>query len=221
MPKGKTLGIIGGTGSGKTTIINLIERFYDASLGNVYFCNKNIKNLNKEYLRNQIGLVSQKSILFKGNIRSNMLMAKKNATDEEIFEALKIANADFVLNLPDKLDHIVEEGGKNYSGGQRQRLTIARAILQKPQLLILDDSTSALDYLTDYNLRHNLATMMPKDMSLIIISQRANSLKNADEIIVIDEGLVVGKGNHNFLLKNCPIYQEIYKSQNDDKEVTK
>lgn len=221
LPKGKTLGIIGGTGSGKTTIINLIERFYDASLGNVYFCNKNIKNLNKEYLRNQIGLVSQKSILFKGNIRSNMLMAKKNATDEEIFEALKIANADFVLNLPDKLDHIVEEGGKNYSGGQRQRLTIARAILQKPQLLILDDSTSALDYLTDYNLRHNLATMMPKDMSLIIISQRANSLKNADEIIVIDEGLVVGKGNHNFLLKNCPTYQEIYKSQNDDKEVTK
>ena len=147
--------------------------------------------------------------------------AGENATDEEIFEALKIANADFVLNLPDKLDHIVEEGGKNYSGGQRQRLTIARAILQKPQLLILDDSTSALDYLTDYNLRHNLATMMPKDMSLIIISQRANSLKNADEIIVIDEGLVVGKGNHNFLLKNCPIYQEIYKSQNDDKEVTK
>ncbi len=209
----ETIGIIGGTGSGKTTILNLLERFYDCSSGTIYYKGKNIKHTPLKVLRNDIAHVFQKATLFKGTIRSNLTMKNKNATKEQMIEALKKAGAyDFCITYDDFLDHVVEEGGKNFSGGQKQRLCIARSLLDTASLLILDDSTSALDYLTDRYVRDNLQKLSHHP-AILLISQRANSLMNADQIIVIDNGNVVGIGTHSQLLQSCFIYQEIYQSQ--------
>ena len=212
LKKNGTLGVIGGTGSGKSTIINLIERFYDASKGEVLYKGINIKDYDLSSLRTEVGLINQKSRLFKGTIRSNFLMVNPNATDEEMTEALKQAEAyEFVDKYEDYLDHEVNEGGSNFSGGQRQRLCIARALVKKPEVLILDDSTSALDLLTDKKIREHLKEM--NDVTKIIVSQRVATIQEADEIIVLDKGFVVGQGTHNELLKTCEIYKEIYETQ--------
>ena len=210
--KGETFGIIGGTGSGKTTLINLIERFYDATNGEIYFKGVSLKRYDLNLLRNSVGLVTQKSSLFKGTIKSNYLMSKKDASDEDIVEALKQAQAyEFVSKYEDTINHEVNEGGVNYSGGQRQRLCIGRALIKKPELLILDDATSALDLLTDKRIRETISSF--KDMTKVIVSQRVATIQNADYILVLDGGRVVGQGKHTDLLKECPIYQEIYESQ--------
>ncbi len=209
---GEIIGIIGGTGSGKSTIISLIERFYDASEGEIIIDGNSIKDLDLEAYRHQISLIDQHAALFKGTIRSNLLMSNEDASDEEIMDALKNAEAHFVWEYEDGIDHFVEEGGKNFSGGQRQRLTIARALLRRPRLLILDDSTSALDYLTDKNVRSNIKRNYPSS-TVIIVSQRATSIQHADQILVIDTGELVGIGQHNDLLVNCDIYREIYETQ--------
>ena len=210
--KGETFGIIGGTGSGKTTVINLIERFYDASKGNIYYKGIPIKEYDLNALRNDIGLVNQKSSLFKGTIKSNYLMSSACASDEEIVESLKQAEAfEFVNKYEDGINHPVNEGGLNFSGGQRQRLCIGRALVKKPSLLILDDSTSALDLLTDKKIRSNVSSL--KDMTKVIVSQRVSTIQNADFILVLEGGQVVGQGKHEDLLKNCPIYKEIYETQ--------
>ena len=210
--KGETFGIIGGTGSGKTTVINLIERFYDASKGTIYYKGIPVKEYDLNALRDDIGLVNQKSSLFNGTIKSNYLMSNKNASDEDIKNALKQAEAfDFVSKYEDDVNHPVNEGGLNFSGGQRQRLCIGRALVKKPSLLILDDSTSALDLLTDKKIRSNIANL--KDMTKVIVSQRVSTIQNADFILVLEGGQVVGQGKHNDLLKNCPIYKEIYETQ--------
>ncbi len=210
--EGETFGIIGGTGSGKSTVINLIERFVDPSEGNVLYKGCNLKEINLGELRKGIGLVNQKSTLFSGTLRMNFLMANKNATDKDIEEALKKAEAyDFVSKYKDYLDHKVNEGGTNFSGGQKQRLCIARALVKKPSLLILDDSTSALDLLTDKKIRNTISNM--KDMTKIIVSQRVATIANCDYILVLDKGHVVGLGNHKTLLSTCDIYKEIYNTQ--------
>lgn len=223
--KGQTIGIIGGTGSGKSTIINLLPRFYDATEGEVLIDGVDIKKYPFSQLRQKIGLVPQQSMLFAGTIKSNMLWQKQDATDEEIYYALKIAQAyDFVESKKDKLDSVVQQKGKNFSGGQRQRLCIARAVVGKPEILILDDSMSALDFATDLALRRAINKDLPKDTTKIIISQRATSIKNADLIIVMDKGEAVGIGKHSELLKNCDVYREIYESQQKaphEKEATK
>lgn len=207
----QTLGIIGGTGSGKTTIANLITRFYDATQGEVLYKGRNVKEYPISQLREEISIVQQRSTLFSGTLRENMKIRNKNASDEEIIEALKISQAwSFVSEWANGLDHQIMAGGKNVSGGQMQRLTIARAIIGKPELLVLDDSSSALDFLTDSNLRRELKKL---DCALVTISQRATSIKNADLIIVLDNGDVVGMGKHNQLMKDCEIYREIYESQ--------
>ena len=207
----QTLGIIGGTGSGKTTIANLITRFYDATQGEVLYKGRNVKEYPISQLREEISIVQQRSTLFSGTLRENMKIRNKNASDEEIIEALKISQAwSFVSEWTNGLDHQIMAGGKNVSGGQMQRLTIARAIIGKPELLVLDDSSSALDFLTDSNLRRELKKL---DCTLVTISQRATSIKNADLIIVLDNGDVVGIGKHNQLMKDCEIYREIYESQ--------
>ena len=207
----QTLGIIGGTGSGKTTIANLITRFYDATQGEVQYKGRNVKEYPISQLREEISIVQQRSTLFSGTLRENMKIRNKNASDEEIIEALKISQAwSFVSEWANGLDHQIMAGGKNVSGGQMQRLTIARAIIGKPELLVLDDSSSALDFLTDSNLRRELKKL---DCTLVTISQRATSIKNADLIIVLDNGDVVGMGKHNQLMKDCEIYREIYESQ--------
>lgn len=207
----QTLGIIGGTGSGKTTIANLITRFYDATQGEVLYKGRNVKDYPISQLREEISIVQQRSTLFSGTLRENMKIRNKNASDEEIIEALKISQAwSFVSEWANGLDHQIMAGGKNVSGGQMQRLTIARAIIGKPELLILDDSSSALDFLTDSNLRRELKKL---ECTLVTISQRATSIKNADLIIVLDNGDVVGMGKHNQLMKDCEIYREIYESQ--------
>lgn len=207
----QTLGIIGGTGSGKTTIANLITRFYDATQGEVLYKGRNVKEYPISQLREEISIVQQRSTLFSGTLRENMKIRNKNASDEEIIEALKISQAwSFVSEWTNGLDHQIMAGGKNVSGGQMQRLTIARAIIGKPELLVLDDSSSALDFLTDSNLRRELKKL---DCTLVTISQRATSIKNADLIIVLDNGDVVGMGKHNQLMKDCEIYREIYESQ--------
>ena len=212
LKKNGTLGVIGGTGSGKSTIINLIERFYDASKGEVLYKGINIKDYDLSSLRTEVGLINQKSRLFKGTIRSNFLMVNPNAIDEQMTEALKQAEAyEFVNKYEDYLDHEVNEGGSNFSGGQRQRLCIARALIKKPEVLILDDSTSALDLLTDKKIREHLKEM--NDVTKIIVSQRVATIQDADEIIVLDKGFVVGQGTHNELLKTCEIYKEIYETQ--------
>ena len=211
---GETIGIIGGTGSGKSSIINLIPRFYDTTKGNVYINNINVKNYRLKDLRDLVSIVPQTPILFDGTIKSNMKWRNNNATDEEIIRALKIAQAyDFVKEYPDFLDHKVNRGGTNFSGGQRQRLTIARALVDNPHILILDDSTSALDFATDAKLRKAIKNNM-KDTTTFIVTQRTNSIKEADKIIVIDSGNIVGIGTHEELIENCLIYKEIHESQN-------
>ena len=210
--KGETFGVIGGTGSGKSTVINLIERFYDASKGDVLYKGVSSKDYNLNDLRNDIGLVNQKSSLFKGTIKSNFLMSNPNATDEDIVNALKQAQAyEFVSKYEDGINHEVNEGGLNFSGGQRQRLCIARALIRKPELLILDDSTSALDLLTDKRIRETINSF--KEMTKVIVSQRVSTIQHADYILVLEGGQVVGQGKHSDLLKNCPIYKEIYETQ--------
>ena len=211
--KGQTVGIIGGTGSGKSSLVNLIPRFYDATSGEVLVNGVNVKDICIKSLRENVGIVLQKALLFKGSIRENMKWGKKDATDSEIMEALEIAQArEFVDKKDGKLDAFVDQGGKNLSGGQRQRLTIARAVVKKPEILILDDSASALDYATDAALRKSIR-QMKNNLTVFIVSQRAASLMYADKIIVLDDGNVAGIGTHDELLKSCEVYQEIYYSQ--------
>lgn len=211
--KGETLGIIGGTGSGKSTFVNLIPRFYDATKGQVLVNGVDVKKYEIETLREKIGVVAQKTVLFKGSLRKNMQWGKEKATDDEIIKALKIAQSwDFVEKLPGKLDFDVAQGGKNFSGGQRQRLTIARALVKQPDILILDDSFSALDFATDANLRKELKEQT-SGMTVVIVSQRASTIRNADKIVVLDEGECVGIGTHQELYKNCSEYREICLSQ--------
>ena len=211
--KGQTIGVIGGTGSGKTTLVSLIPRFYDATKGQVTLLGQPITAYSKEELNRHVAVVMQKAQLFKGTIRSNLLWGNENATDEELWHALSIAQSeDFVRQKPGKLDDPVEQGGRNLSGGQRQRLTIARALVGQPDILILDDSASALDYATDAALRKALRTL-PADTTLFIVSQRTSSLRHADQIIVLDDGHVVGIGTHDELMQTCEVYREIHESQ--------
>lgn len=211
--KGEVIGIIGGTGSGKTSLVNLIPRFYDITSGSIKVDGRNIREYPLFQLREKIGVVPQKAVLFYGTIRSNMQWGKKDATDEEIWAALKTAQAaDFVRQKEGGLDALVEQGGRNFSGGQRQRLTIARALVKRPEILILDDSASALDYATDAALRKAVREDL-KGTTVFIVSQRAASVLQADQILVLDDGCVVGKGTHEKLLEECEVYQEIYESQ--------
>lgn len=210
---GQTVGIIGGTGSGKSSVVNMIPRFYDATGGTVLVDGRDVKTYEFDELRSKIGMVLQKAILFKGTIRENLLWGKKDATDAEIMDALKISQAlEFVNKKEEKLDYMVEQGGRNLSGGQKQRLTIARALVKRPEILILDDSASALDFATDAALRQSIAAM-PDAPTTFIVSQRAASMMQADQIIVLDDGHIAGIGRHEELLENCPVYQEIYYSQ--------
>ncbi|MGN0027067.1 MAG: ABC transporter ATP-binding protein [Clostridium sp.] len=211
--KNETIGIIGGTGSGKSTLVNLIPRFYDVSKGEVLIKGINTKNYNLKNLRKLIGIVPQKAVLFKGSILDNLKWGNENATIENIEEALEISKSDmFVNSLKEKYNSEVMQGGKNFSGGQKQRLTIARALVTKPEILILDDSSSALDFATDAALRQALKDKT-KNMTVLMVSQRASSIKNADKIIVLDNGEIAGIGTHDYLLNNCEVYNEIYSSQ--------
>ena len=210
---GEIIGIIGGTGSGKSTLVNLIPRLYDSFSGEVLIGGVNIHELDMGALREMIGIVPQKAVLFKGTIRQNLLWGKDNASDKELWDALEIAQAVEVVKDKDgQLDAAVEQGGVNFSGGQRQRLTIARALVRKPKILILDDSASALDYATDANLRMAIRKM-ENPPTTFIVSQRAASVRFADQILVLDDGEMAGKGSHDELLANCSVYQEIYYSQ--------
>ena len=211
--KGETIGIIGGTGSGKTSLVHLIPRFYDATAGEVKINGKNVKDYPIEQLRQMVGIVMQKAVLFQGTIRENLRWGKENATEKELYQALETAQAREVVDGKDgKLDAPVEQGGKNFSGGQRQRLTIARALVRKPQILILDDSASALDYATDARLRKAIREM-EGEPTVFIVSQRTSSIQHADKIIVLDDGVVSGIGTHEQLLETCEVYREIYESQ--------
>ena len=210
---GSTIGIIGGTGSGKTSVIQMIPRFYDATEGKVLVDGKDVRDYTYASLRERIAVVPQKSVLFSGSIRDNIRWGKADATDAEIQEALQMAQAaDFVAEKEGGLDYTVAQGGKNFSGGQRQRLAIARALVKKPAILILDDSTSALDYATDAALRKAIREM-PDPPTTFIVSQRTASIMHADQILVLDAGKVVGQGTHEELMKSCEVYQEIYHSQ--------
>ena len=216
---GETIGIIGGTGSGKTTLVSLIPRFYDVTGGEVLIDGINVKDYPFSELRKKVAVVPQKAVLFRGTIRQNMQWGKKDATDEEIYKALEIAQArEFVDAKPDGLDTMVMQGGTNLSGGQRQRLTIARALVAGPQVLILDDSSSALDFATEARLRKALMAQT-RDMTVFIVSQRASSIKHADRIIVLDNGMVAGIGKHDELLETCEVYREICLSQLSEDEV--
>ena len=210
---GEVVGVIGGTGSGKTTLVNLIPRFYDVTAGELRVNGRNVKDYTADSLREAIGVVPQKAVLFRGSIRDNMRYGNENATDEEILHALSIAQADGVVaDKEGGLDFLIEQGGRNLSGGQRQRLTIARALVKHPEILILDDSASALDYATDAALRRALKESLP-DTTVFIVSQRTASIMHADRIVVLEDGEVVGIGNHVELLSECPVYREIYESQ--------
>ncbi|MBQ8540189.1 MAG: ABC transporter ATP-binding protein [Clostridia bacterium] len=209
--KGQSVGVIGVTGSGKSSLINLIPRFYDATEGAVLVDGRNVKSYTLSEIRSKVSVVPQKAQLFKGTIRSNVAFGNSDATDEEIMEAIRIAQAEDVVNAKGGLDSEVGQMGKNLSGGQRQRLTIARAIAKKADILILDDSASALDYKTDYNLRKSIAEI--KDATVFIVSQRASSVMNCDMIITLEDGAVAGIGTHKELLESCPVYEEIYYSQ--------
>ena len=210
---GQTIGVIGGTGSGKTTLVNLIPRFYDASCGSVQVDGVDVKQQSMEALRDKIAVVPQKAVLFKGTIRENLLWGKQDATDDELWRALEIAQAaEIVRGKKNGLDEMIEQNGRNLSGGQRQRLTIARALVKNPSILILDDSASALDYATDAALRKALRSM-DSGATVFIVSQRASSIRHADLILVLDDGELAGKGTHDELMESCPVYQEIYYSQ--------
>lgn len=216
--KGQTIGIIGGTGSGKTSLVHLIPRFYDATRGSVLVDGKDVKEYTKDEIRDKVGIVMQKAILFKGTIRENLKWGRRDATEEEMWEALTISQSkEFVEKKEGGLDAEVEQGGRNLSGGQKQRLTIARALMKKPGILILDDSASALDFATDAALRKAIRGMK-EDPTVFIVTQRASSILYADEIIVLDDGAVAGIGTHAELLKNCKVYQEIYYSQFEKEE---
>ena len=218
---GKMLAIIGSTGAGKSTVINLIPRFYDATKGNITLDGVDITKIPIKDLRDSIGFVPQKAVLFKGTIKDNIRFGKKDATDEEINEALSVAQTEhFISKLPKGLDSFVSQGGKNFSGGQKQRLSIARALVKKPEVYVFDDSFSALDFKTDAKLRAALKTYVG-DSTMIVVAQRVSSILDADTIVVLNEGKVAGIGNHEDLLKNCPIYQDIVKSQLDPDEVEK
>jgi len=208
--KGETVGILGGTGSGKTTLVNLIPRFYEASEGTVRFLGKDVRSIPAEKLRERIGVAAQKSVLFQGTIRSNLLWGKGIAGEEELLAAVRCAQAEDVVAAKGGLDGAVAQDGKNLSGGQRQRLSVARALVRDPDVLILDDSSSALDYATDKRLR---AALKERGGTVFIVSQRAASVIEADKIIVLDDGNVVGMGTHEELLRSCPVYREIYGSQ--------
>lgn len=221
--KGQTIGIIGGTGSGKTTLINVMNHFYDINQGTIYFEGKDIASYPLEYLHDQISLVPQKAKLFAGTIKENLLWGNKNATDEEITKAIKASQSeDIIKKKKDGINEIVEQNGNNFSGGQKQRLCIARALIKKAKILILDDSSSALDYATDAKLRHALLNF-DNTLTIFMISQRTSSLMHCDQILVLDNGELVGIGTHEELLNNCEVYKEIYNSQfssevNEDEE---
>lgn len=211
--KGQTIGVIGGTGSGKSSLVNLIPRFYDATAGQVRVMGIPVKEWDREELRKSVSVVMQKAQLFTGTIRSNLLWGNQDATDEELWKALELAQAaEFVHAKPQGLDEVVEQGGRNFSGGQKQRLTIARALVKQPDILILDDSASALDFATDAALRKALSTL-PGNITVFIVSQRTSSLKHADRILVLDDGQIADQGTHEELLKHCEVYREIYESQ--------
>lgn len=217
LKRGELLGIIGGTGSGKSTLINLIPRFYDVGKGEIFYCGKNIKNYSVKDLRSRIGLAPQKARLFRGTIADNIRWGKRDATDQEIKSAATLALADeFVERMPSGYDSTVSSNARNLSGGQVQRLTIARALIRKPELLILDDSSSALDYVTDLKLRRNIRKL---NLTAIIVSQRVSSIMDADNILVLSEGRVIGNGKHSELLTTCPEYADMYRSQNGGEEV--
>lgn len=219
--KGATIGVIGGTGSGKSSLVNLIPRFYDVEKGSVKVDGRDVREYPLTQLRDKIGVVMQKAVLFKGTIRENLLWGNENASDEDLWDAIKAAQAEeFVLQKRDKLDEMIEQEGRNLSGGQKQRLSIARSLVKKPEILILDDSSSALDYATDAALRKSIKDLSG-EITVFIVSQRASSMLHADTIIVLDDGNVAGMGTHEELLKGCEVYQEIYYSQFERKEGTK
>ncbi len=209
---GETVGVIGGTGSGKSTLVNLIPRFYEATEGRVFIDGQDVKAVDPAELRQRVGVVPQKAVLFKGTIRDNLRWGNENASDEDIMQAVRIAQAEDVVVSKGGLDAPVEQGGRNLSGGQRQRLTIARALVRKPDILILDDSSSALDFATDAALRKALREMDERP-TVFIVSQRTSSIQQADQIIVLDDGKAAGAGDHFGLLETCPVYREIYESQ--------
>ena len=212
--KGETVGVIGGTGSGKSSLVQLIPRFYDATAGRVLVDGKDVKTYEPAELREKIGIVPQKAVLFRGTVRDNIRWGKEDASDEEIRKALSAAQAlSFVEEKEGSLDFMIVQGGKNLSGGQKQRLTIARALVKQPEILILDDSASALDYATDAALRKSIKELDP-DMTVFIVSQRTASVLHADKIIVLEDGEVAGIGTHEELLKSCGVYKEIHESQN-------
>ena len=220
--RGQTLGIIGGTGCGKSTLVNLIPRFYEVSQGSIKVNGVDVRDYPMEQLRGKVGIVPQRAVLFSGTLRQNMQWRKQDATDEEIWQALETAQAaSFVRKMPDGLDSVILQGGKNLSGGQKQRLTIARALVGEPEILILDDSASALDFATDAALRQAIAKFSAgrgNRMTTIIVSQRANTVRYADQIVVLDDGKAAGIGTHEQLLENCQTYREIYWSQNERQE---
>ena len=211
---GQTIGIIGGTGSSKSSLIQLISRLYDATEGVVKVGGRNVREYDLDTLRNQVAVVLQKNVLFSGTIKENLRWGDKNATDEEMKAACELAQADeFIMRLPKQYDTYIEQGGSNVSGGQKQRLCIARALLKKPKVLILDDSTSAVDTRTDSLIRKGFKEYIP-ETTKIIIAQRISSVQDADRIIVMDGGRIVDTGTHDELMKSCEIYQEVYESQN-------
>ena len=220
--RGQTLGIIGGTGCGKSTLVNLIPRFYEVSQGSLKVDGVDVRDYPMEQLRGKVGIVPQRAVLFSGTLRQNMQWRKQDATDEEIWQALETAQAaSFVRKMPDGLDSVILQGGKNLSGGQKQRLTIARALVGEPEILILDDSASALDFATDAALRRAIAKFSAERgnrMTTIIVSQRANTVRYADQIVVLDDGKAAGIGTHEQLLESCQTYREIYWSQNERQE---
>lgn len=212
LKRGETVGVIGGTGSGKTTLVNLVPHFYDVTEGSVRVAGKDVRAYDPKVLRDKIGVVPQKAVLFKGTIRENLQWGKADATDEELMAAARAAQADKVIEDKGGLDAPVEQGGRNFSGGQKQRLTIARALVRRPEILILDDSASALDYATDAALRRALKEL-DYSPTVFVVSQRTSAMNGADKIVVLDEGRAAGIGTHEELLKDCPVYREIYESQ--------